>query len=205
MLAPPGGRPGIFEISVCHSGAAGEAERALAPLRKLGKPLSDTIGAVDYVALQRAADQGDARNFGTYLKSGFLDDFPAAVPAAVIEGFRADPERFTATFFQQSGGAIGRVAKDATAFSHRSSRFNLLTAVRWDISKDGARHIAYGRDHWSRLGKFTNGYYTNEVANEPQRQVDENYQGNIGRLVALKTKYDPGNLFRLNANVKPAT
>jgi FAD/FMN-containing dehydrogenase len=204
MLAPPGGRPGIVEISVCHSGAAGEAERALAPLRKLGKPLSDTIGAVDYVALQRSTDQRDARNFGMYLKSGFLDDFPEAVPSAVIEGFQADPERFTAAFFQQSGGAIGRVAKDATAFPHRSSRFNLLTAVRWDIAQDGARHIAYGRDYWSRLGKFTNGYYTNEVANEPQRQVDENYQGNIGRLVALKTKYDPGNLFRLNANVKPA-
>jgi len=203
MLAPPGGAPGVFEFSVCHSGTPGEAERALAPLRKLGTPVSDTIGPVDYEALQRSQDRRDARNFGTYLKSGFLDDFPQALPAAIVDGFQADPRRFTATFFQQSGGAVGRVAKDATAFPHRSSRFNLLTAASWDIAEDGAPHIAYGRAYWPKLEKFTNGYYTNEVANEPQRQVDENYQGNIGRLVELKTKYDPTNLFRLNANVRP--
>ena len=138
-------------------------------------------------------------------KGGF-DEYepdPASLPADIVDGFRADPERFTAIFFQQSGGAIGRVASDATAFPHRSSRFNMLSAVRWDITRDGAPHVAYGRDYWARLEKYTNGYYTNEVANEPQRQVDENYQGNIGRLTALKNKYDPTNLFRLNANVKP--
>jgi FAD/FMN-containing dehydrogenase len=203
MLAPPGGAPGNFEFSVCHSGAPGDAERVLAPLRKLGAPLKDTIGPVDYEALQRSQDRSDARNFGTYLKSGFLDDFPPALPAAIVDGFQADPRRFTATFFQQSGGAVGRVAKDATAFPHRSSRFNLLTAVSWNVADDGAPHIAYGRSYWSKLERFTNGYYTNEVANEPQRQVDENYQGNIGRLVEVKTKYDPTNLFRLNANVLP--
>ena len=95
------------------------------------------------------------------------------------------------------------MASDATAFPHRSSRFNMLSVVRWDVSRDGAQHVAYGRDYWGRLQKYTNGYYTNEVANEPQRQVDENYQGNIGRLTQLKNKYDPTNLFRLNANVKP--
>jgi FAD/FMN-containing dehydrogenase len=203
MAAPPGGRDGIFEIGICYSGPPGEAERLLAPLRKLGTPIGDTIGPVDYVALQRSGDVRDARNFGTYLKSGFLDDFPASLPADIVDGFRADPDRFTALFFQQSGGAIGRVASDATAFPHRSSRFNMLSAVRWDVSRDGAPHVAYGRDYWARLQKYTNGYYTNEVANEPQRQVDENYQGNIGRLTQLKNKYDPTNLFRLNANVKP--
>jgi FAD/FMN-containing dehydrogenase len=203
MAAPPGGRDGFFEFGICYSGPPGDAERVLAPLRKLGTPLSDTIGSMDYVALQRSGDVRDARNFGTYLKSGFLDDFPAALPATIVDGFRADPARFTAIFFQQSGGAIGRVAKDATAFPHRSSRFNMLSVARWDIAQDGAPHVAYGRDYWSQLEKYTNGYYTNEVANEPQRQVDENYQGNIGRLTGLKNKYDPTNLFRLNANVKP--
>jgi FAD/FMN-containing dehydrogenase len=203
MAAPPGGRDGVFEFGICYSGPPADAERVLAPLRKLGTPLSDTIGAMDYVALQRSGDVRDARNFGTYLKSGFLDNFPAALPATIVDGFRADPARFTAIFFQHSGGAIGRVAKDATAFPHRSSRFNMLSAARWNIAEDGAPHVAYGRDYWARLEKYTNGYYTNEVANEPQRQVDENYQGNIERLTALKNKYDPTNLFRLTANVKP--
>jgi FAD/FMN-containing dehydrogenase len=203
MAAPPGGQDGVFEFGICYSGPPGEAERVLAPLRKLGKPLADKIGPMDYVALQRSSDRSDARNFGTYLKSGFLDDFPATLPGAIVDGFQAAPDRFTALFFQHSGGAIGEVAKDATAFPHRSSRFNMLSAVNWDIASDGAPHIAFGRGYWSKLEKFTNGYYTNEVANEPQRQVDENYQGNIGRLTQLKNKYDPTNLFRLNANVKP--
>ena len=75
-----------------------------------------------------SSDVRDARNFGSYLKSGFLDDFPASLPAAIVDGFQADPARFTALFFQHSGGAIGRVAKDATAFPHRAARFNMLSA-----------------------------------------------------------------------------
>lgn len=79
----------------------------------------------------------------------------------------------------------------------------MFAVVTWDIERDGAPHVKYVKDYWSKLQPHTDGYYTNEVANEPQKQVDENYQGNIGRLVEIKNKYDPGNLFRLNANVKP--
>jgi hypothetical protein len=122
----------VFVFDVCHSGSAGGAERALAPLRAPGKPLADTVGPVDYVKLQRSGDDTDPRNEGSHLESGFIDDFPAPLVAAIIDG-----------------------------------------------------------------------YYTNEVANEPQKQVDENYQGRIGRLVELKNRHDPTNLFRLDANVKP--
>ena len=79
----------------------------------------------------------------------------------------------------------------------------MFSVVTWPMDRDGAPHVAYVKDYWARLQPFTDGYYTNEVAFEPQRQVDDNYQGNIGRLIQLKNKYDPTNLFRLNANVKP--
>ena len=203
MSVPPGGKDGVFLLNVCYSGPAGDAERVLAPLRKLGKPLVDTIGPVDYVQLQRSHDRTDPRNEGEYLKSGFINDFPPDLVAALFDGFHADPGRATTVFFQHSGGAIGRVAPDATAFPHRRSRLNMFAVVTWGLERESAPHVAYVKDYWSKLQRYTDGYYTNEVANEPQRQVDENYQGNIGRLVALKNKYDPGNLFRLNANVKP--
>jgi FAD/FMN-containing dehydrogenase len=205
MSTPPAaaGRPGVFLFDLCYSGPASQADRVLAPLRALGKPIADTVGPVDYVKLQRSGDRTDPRNEGSYLKSGFIDDFPAPLVAALFDGYRTDPNRSTTVFFQHSGGAIGRVAADATAFPHRRSRLNMFVVTTWDLANDGAPHIAYARDYWSKLHRYTNGYYTNEVANEPQKQVDENYQGNIGRLVELKNRYDPTNLFRLNANVKP--
>ncbi len=203
MSAPPGGKDGVFLIEVCYSGPAGDADRVLAPLRKLGKPLKDSIKPVDYVQLQRSGDRTDPRNEGQYLKSGFIDDFPPGLVTALMDGFQPDPGRSTTVFFQHSGGAIGRVAPDATAFPHRRSKLNRFAVVTWPMDSDAAPHIAYVKNYWARLQPFTDGYYTNEVAFEPQRQVDENYQGNIGRLTELKNKYDPTNLFRLNANVKP--
>jgi FAD/FMN-containing dehydrogenase len=64
--------------------------------------------------------------------------------------------------------------------------------------------MQYLRDFWSGIERFTNGYYTNETADEGQRVVDANYQGNLARMREVKKRYDPMNLFRLNANVQPA-
>jgi len=203
MSSPAGGKDGVFSIHACYSGPAGEADRVLEPLRKLGPPLAGAIKPVDYVALQRSWDNTDPRNEGEYLKSGFVNDFPPTLVSALMEGFQSDPRRSTTVFFQHSGGAIGRIAPDATAFPHRRSRLNMFAVVSWDLELDPEPHVAYVRNYWSSLQRFTDGYYTNEVANEPQRQVDANYQGNIARLVEIKNKYDPTNLFRLNANVKP--
>jgi hypothetical protein len=203
MAAPAGGKDGAFIFEVCHCGTPAAAERDLAPLRAIGNPIVDQIGPIDYETLQRSNDRTDPRNEGEYLKSGFINDFPAALVAKLTDGFQPDPDRSTVVFFQHSGGAIGRVAPDATAFPHRRSRLNMFAVVTWGLERDGAPHVSYIKDYWSKLEPFTDGYYTNEVAYEAQRLVDANYQGNIGRLVQLKNRYDPTNLFQLNANVKP--
>jgi FAD/FMN-containing dehydrogenase len=204
MQAPRGGKPAAVVIACCWSGAAGDAEAALAPARKLGKPIADTVKAQDYCLVQRANDDLDPRSEGTYLKSGFIDGFPAGLAAAVVDGFRADPARTTAFFIQQAGGAIGRVATDATAFPHRHATHGIFTTVAWSLADDRAPHVAACRDYWARLEPMTDGYYTNETADEGQRRIDDNYQGNLPRLREVKRRYDPTNLFRLNANVLPA-
>ena len=191
-------------IAGCWSGPAGDADRVFAPLRKLGKPIADTIQARDYCAVQRMHDRLDPRNEGSYLKSGFINDFPPGLAAPVIEHFEANAGRTTAFFIQQSGGAIGRVAPNATAFPHRRSTHNIFATVAWKLDTDRAPHVAYVKDFWSKLEPFTDGYYTNETGDEGQRMVDSNYQGNLARLREIKKKYDPMNLFRLNANVQPA-
>jgi hypothetical protein len=204
MSAQPGGKPGVFVLSTCYSGPAADAERALAPIRKLGKPLADSIRAIDYVAAQRMHDNADPRNIGTYLKSGFIGGFKPELVDALVSGFQPHPQRATMQFFQHGGGAIGQVAADATAFPHRYATHNMLALVSWPLEVDGKPHMDYMRGAWSKLEPFTRGYYTNEVADEAQAVVDENYQGNLARMREAKKKYDPGNLFRLNANVLPA-
>ncbi|MGH8198307.1 MAG: FAD-binding oxidoreductase [Steroidobacteraceae bacterium] len=204
MSAPPGGKPGVFILSTCYSGPAGDAERVLAPIRKLGTPIVDSIRPMDYVAIQRIHDQADPRNEGTYLKSGFIGDFKAAMIDAIVTGFQGHAERSTALFFQHGGGAIGQVSADATAFPHRYAKHNMLTLVSWPLEVDRTPHVNYLRGHWATLEPYARGYYMNEVADEAQTVVDENYQGNFDRMRAIKKKYDPINLFRLNANVRPA-
>ena len=204
MVAPPGGKGGVFVLSVCHSGSDADADRDLAPLRKLGKPIADRIARVDYEVLQRSGDVTDPRNRGEYLKSGFANAFPPQLAAAMADGFEADPARGTVALVQHAGGAVGRIAADATAFPHRRATHNLITSASWGIgSTDPAPHMAYVRRYWASLEKHTDGYYTNETSDEPQRVVDDNYQGNIDRLMKIKGRYDPDNLFRLNANIQP--
>lgn len=188
-------------IHVCYSGPESKADALLEPIRKLN-PIADTIGRMDYVAIQRSQDNSDPRNEGEYLKSGFINEFPDTLADAIADGFEPHPDRNTIVFFQHSGGAIGRVAVDATAFAHRKSLHNMFAVVSWPLQADRTPHVDYVRRYWKTLAPNTDGYYTNEVADEPQSQVNENYQGNFPRLLTIKTKYDPDNLFRLNANIQ---
>jgi hypothetical protein len=187
----------------CYSGPEGEAQRVLAPIYQVGTPLKDDIKAIDYVAIQRSQDITDQRNSGEYLKSGFVNEISDELIDALVQTFRGQAERSTAVIFQHSGGAIGRVPVDATAFAHRKSLANMLSFVEWPLTAPADAHIAYGREQWQRLEPFTDGWYTNEVSGEPAAVVNGNYQGNYERLVKVKNEYDPTNLFRLNANVKP--
>jgi FAD/FMN-containing dehydrogenase len=204
MNAPPGGKGGIFLMSTCYSGPAADAERVLAPLRKLGTPVADSIGPRDYVALQRIHDRADPRNEGAYMKEGFIRDFKASMIDRILDGFEPHPDRGTILFFQHAGGAIVRVAPDATAFSHRHVKHGMFTVVSWKLGSDPAPHTRYIKDFWATLEPFTLGRYTNSIGDEPQKLVSDNYGIALPRLQALKKRYDPGNLFRLNANVEPA-
>ena len=189
---------------VCYSGPEKDAEKVLAPIRKLGEPAFTNLGPVDYVAIQRSWDYADFRNIGEYLKSGFVNEYPDSMLDAAISGFEPDPGRNTMLYFQQSGGAISRVPADATAFPHRKALAAMMVLTSWPLDTDGSPHIDYLRDYWSTIEPRTDGFYTVDVANEAQHFVNNNYQGNFPRLLKVKKKYDRENLFRLNANIAPA-
>jgi FAD/FMN-containing dehydrogenase len=206
MAAPPGGAPGFITLEVCYCGPQKDAERALAPLRKLGTPQRDTIQARDYELVQRANDSADPRSVGSYLKGGFIAELPDKLITAIVENFQGDPGRTTLLFFQLCGGASGRVAEGATAFAQRYALANMMTVAGWRHGVDDpAAHIQATRRYWTALEPFTRGFYVNDLAREASaKEINANYRGNYERLVKLKNTYDPTNLFRLNANVSPS-
>ena len=204
VMQPPGNAPGMAMLQVCYCGAPADAEKALAPIRKLG-PVKDTIKTMEYVQVQRSQDSTDTRAIASYLKGGFVGKVPGELVTAMVDGFHGDPRRTTVLFFQHCGGAGSRIADDATAFAHRYAIGNMMAVVAWPIGdKDASVHIEAARAYWKTLEPFTRGFYVNDMAREvTAKDINENYRGNYQRLVSLKTKYDPTNLFRLNANVTP--
>ncbi|HEY6125111.1 MAG TPA: FAD-binding oxidoreductase [Steroidobacteraceae bacterium] len=206
IMAPPGGAPGTVSVEVCYCGPQENAERALAPLRKLGTPERDSIKVNDYVRVQRWNDSGDSRALGSYLKGGFISQVPDKLVSAIVDNFQPDPGRMTLLFFQHCGGASSRPAESATAFAQRDTLANMMTVTGWRQGVDDpAAPIDAARRYWKTLEPFTRGFYVNDLAREvTARDINENYRGNYPRLVKIKKAYDPTNLFRLNANVQPA-
>jgi hypothetical protein len=204
MVIPPGGAPGFVGAQVCFSGPPSEADRALAPIRSMGTPMIDDVQPMDYVALQRSGDVDDFRARAAYLKSGFLGSMTSDLTTAMAESMEGHPDRLTIVAIQQSGGKIGRVADDATAFSHRDATGNLLAIVDWPYGEDGSEHVAYERRYWAGVEPFIQGYYVNDAPEELTAEgIGKNYRVNYERLVQIKNKYDPTNLFRLNTNIVP--
>jgi FAD/FMN-containing dehydrogenase len=199
-------RGGVAEgvaFGICYSGPKSGADRILETIRSAGTPINDTVRAVDYVQLQKSGDDTDPRGAGSYTKSGFARTLTPAFIDAILTGFEARPNRSTIFGFQQGGGAINRVPADATAFAHRDITLTPLLVIDWDIERDPSADIAWLRQYWASVEPHISGFYANDLIDETQQQVDENYLGNYPRLRALKNRFDPTNLFRLNANVIP--
>ena len=200
-----GSEDAVCVVHACYSGPESSAESVLAPIYKAGKPINDGIKAIDYPALQSAWDNTDPRNSSEYLKSGFINEFPDKLVDTIVQNYETFADRGTTIFFQHSGGAIGRVPANATAFAHRKSIANMFIVIEWPLTEPAESYISYGRQKWKDFEPFTDGWYTNEVADQASKSVNSNYQGNFKRLVQVKNQYDPTNLFRLNANVRPTT
>jgi len=195
-------------IDICWSGDASAVRKILAPLGSLGTPLEDSIKAIDYLAIQRERDRSDPLNRneerrGVQFRTAFIHGFDARLAHALVAGDEEHPQRRTSIYIQHAGGAIARVAPDATAFPHRSATHVLNVTVSWPLPGDDAVHARYLENYWTAFKPLTDGYYANLVDEDPP-VVEGNYRGNLARLQRAKNKYDPTNLFRLNANIRPA-
>jgi FAD/FMN-containing dehydrogenase len=202
MVSPTGGKP-LLSVEACYAGDVAKGERVLEPLRRFGKPLADQIKVTDYVTVQQSADKVNAPGQNFYAKSGFLAQIDAALIDAIVDGFRASPNRATVAVLQQFGGAMGRVREDATAYPNRRAPYEILVLGGWRGAEHSEENLQAIKGHWEQLKRFTQGFYINTTALDEQDRVRGNYGRNYDRLVQLKNKYDPTNVFRLNANIRP--
>ena len=205
VFAPPGGFGNTVYFDVCYSGPHKDADKAFAPLRKAGKVVHDEIDMIDYRVLQKSGDDNDPRGRSQYLKGGYTINITDGLIDAIVDNLEAHPERGSMAFFQQSGGKINTIASDATAFPSRYAEHNLITGSFWNVGVDTAPHMAWSRRYWKKVSPYTDGFYINDEFSETQKMVNLNFLGNYERLVQIKNKYDPANLFRLNANIRPSS
>jgi len=195
------GTPGAA-IVVVYSGDAKNAGKVLEPLQRFGKPLKNTIRQQSYLVVQTWFDPPPVDPRHHYLKGGFVREYPSGLIAALADEFR--PEAGISVYFQNANGAVADEPQTATAFSHRGAMANMMLLGVWkDPSQDEPGRNAM-RTIWSKLAPFTDGYYVNLHDADPKdKGTDNNYGPNFARLAALKKQFDPMNLFRLNANIKP--
>jgi FAD/FMN-containing dehydrogenase len=193
----------IFGIEACWSGDHAEGEQWLKPLRAFGKPAFDNVAPMPYVKIQSKDDALYPHGGHYYLKNGFVTKLTNDGIDHILDAFRRTPRQF-AMFADHCGGAYSRVPVDSTAFPRRDMAFVLALFAGWQNPAESDEWIAKARATWQELAPLTSGFYTNYAAADTKLAgFHENYGANFERLVALKSKYDPMNLFRLNANVPP--
>jgi FAD/FMN-containing dehydrogenase len=188
-------------IYVFYSGDAKNAAKVLEPLQRFGKPLKNTIGEQRYTVVQTWFDSPPINPIHNYLKGGFVTEYSSGLIKFLAEDFK--PDAHTSMFFQSANGAVWDAPQTATAFSHRRAMANMLLGAEWKDTAEDEANRAVVRGTWSKLAPFTDGYYVNLNDADP-KGTDSNYGPNFTRLAELKRRYDPQNIFRLNANIKPS-
>ncbi len=203
LITLPDGNCG-FSISACYAGPMDEGERVLRPLRGALTTVADRIGPVSYVQLQKAGDASFPRGHRFYWKAQFLSEITEGAADALIDRFPSVPSANSFFVFQQVGGAIARVPAGATAYSNRRAAYDSFPVSIWTDPAADEANIAWARDMYAALRPFAmDGVYVNNLGDEGDDRVKSAYGENYNRLVMLKRKFDPDNLFRLNQNIRP--
>jgi FAD/FMN-containing dehydrogenase len=203
LTTMPGGARALV-LDVCLTENLESADALLAPYRRLGKPLKDAVGPTRYVQLQTRDDERARIGGRYYTKSGFVERLNDDLIDAMLEIIRSAPVPRARIAMPPKGAAVDRIARDATAFWHRGALYSVLLQTSGDEPAEDAGNVGWARSQWPVLEKFTSGFYANTNLSEiPSARVREAYGGNYDRLLSLKRKYDPTNLFRLNANIDP--
>jgi FAD/FMN-containing dehydrogenase len=190
----------------CYAGSVADGERVLGPLRASGPLLADQLGPIPYTALQSIPENFNPPGMRNYWKSDYLTQLSDDAIDLLVEEYPSVPAPYTHVIIEQMGGAVSRIREDDTAVSHRDARYNAAIIGMWAEPAEDERTIGWVRRLWESLRPFTSGgvYVNYQMADEGEDRLRGAYgPEKYERLVALKDKYDPTNLFRLNQNIRP--
>lgn len=197
----------VIVLAGVYCGAADEGERVTRPLREFATPVADLSGKVPFVTHQSGFDALFPKAVQRYyMKSVYLRDLGNAAIDAVVAHAVAQPDPNALPILWHLGGAMNRVPADATAFGLRDAPFMLEITSSWTNPQESDRHIAWTRRFCADMEPYATGkLYVNMpgFGEEEARFAPAAYGANHERLVTLKNKYDPKNLFRMNQNIRP--
>jgi FAD/FMN-containing dehydrogenase len=203
------GRP-IVSVGFIWVGDFDAGRRYLDAFRATGPAIAETPTEMRYIELQSIADEFHVHGRRRYVKGHYLAEvsdgaIEALIGRGVAAGAEPDWSRVPNGGFQAYGGAIGEVANDESAFSHRGTLVEWGGATSWlDPAEDDER-IAAARAYAAAMEPFATGMYVNAIIDEGDAGVRRAYDdAKLARLAELKRRYDPENVFHLNNNIRPA-
>ncbi|HKN93419.1 MAG TPA: FAD-binding oxidoreductase [Thermoleophilaceae bacterium] len=198
----------IFGIIICWTGSKEEGERVVGEIRKVAQPGVDMVGEMPYVALQSMLDGGAAYGTRAYMKAELLSELSDDAIAELESQGGQRPGPMVQLLLEPLGGAIAEMGEDDTALGRRDASWCYHALSLWmDPSQEVAdAHVAWAKNLTEAMKPYTrDGVYLNFESDDGDDRVRSSYGPKYERLQALKDKYDPENLFHLNANIKPSS
>lgn len=194
----------ILALAMCYSGDPEEGERVARPLRTFGQPIADMVGRNPYSGWQTALDPLLTPGARNYWKSHDFLELSDGLIDVILDHAHRLPDPQTEIAFAQLGGAVARVPPEATAYTHRNAEYLINVHGRWSDKEKDEACVGWVRSLFNACAPFaTGGVYVNFLTQEEGGRIKSAYGKNYDRLVQLKNKFDPSNLFRLNQNIQP--
>jgi FAD/FMN-containing dehydrogenase len=199
------GKPAVG-IIFTYAGDVEEGERVAAPLREIGGgPAVNLCGPIPYVGAQRLIEPGNQPGHRNYWKADLLDELTDDAIDTIAALAPTVPSPFSTLLFQPLGGAVARVAPDATALGRRDAKWAYHLISMWDEPEADERNIGWTRELADKLAPYgVGGVYMTFTSDTGEERARDAVGDNYDRLVAVKDRYDPANMFRLGTNIRPS-